>query len=271
MKRAFLLILALLLIGGAITGFVRYRQEISELVPASWTEPTYTFAVIGDTESHTDLYEKAMTEAKRRGASLMIHVGDVTGDGTTDEFKAISAITGTTGMPVYAAVGNHDIAIDDSRELFTKYLNAPNLAFNDGDVRFVILDNADRSVGFSAETLAWLTDDIAVHPDARYIIAFHRPFDIPFGSIIGDDETAASRKTNEEFKRIIASANVAAIFTGHLHAYLPYTIAGIPSYITGGGGGSVQQGLAAFTKASHHFLLVRLTGTSLHAEMVKLD
>ena len=271
MKRAFLLILALLLIGGAVAGFVRYRQALSKLVPASWTEPTYTFAVIGDTESDLALYGRALAEAKRRGAALLVHAGDVTASGTAEEFKAISETTTSAGLRVYAAVGNHDIAVDATRGLFTKYLNEPNLAFNDGDLRFVLLDNADRKVGFSASTLAWLKDDIAGHPGARYVVAFHRPFDIPFDSITGDDETAASRATNEELKRILSSTDVAAIFTGHLHTYLPYAVDGVPAYITGGGGGKAQQGLAAFTKSAHHFLLVRLTGTSLHAEMVKLD
>jgi hypothetical protein len=138
-------------------------------------------------------------------------------------------------------------------------------------VRFVLLDNADRTVGFSAETLAWLNRDIEGHLSARYVIAFHRPFGIPFDSIIGDDETTASRATNEKLMKTLLNVRVMAIFTGHLHTYLPYTIDGIPTYITGGGGGPAQKGLAAFTKTSHHFLLVRVTGDALHAEMVKLD
>ncbi len=271
MKRAFLLILTLVLIGGTVTGFVRYRHAMVSLVPAAWREPTFTFAVMGDTESHTDLYEQALAEAKARGAMLMIHTGDISDGGTADQFKALAAITNKSGVTVRVAVGNHDIAVDDTRALFASYFNTPNIAFDQGGLRFVILDNAHRTVGFSTATLAWLKKEIADNPHARYVIAYHRPFDIPFGSIVGDDETTASRKTNTEFKNLISKATVIAIFNGHLHTYLPYTINGIPTYITGGGGGPVQLGLAAFTKSAHHFLLVRVTGSTLHAETVKLD
>lgn len=271
MKRAFILIVVLGIIGAAATLSYRFRGSLGGLLPGSWSRPTFTFAVIGDTESHTDLFAKALESAQSHGAALMLHTGDVTDSGTADEFAAIRTVITKATIPVYAAVGNHDIRTDDTRGLFREALNAPNVAIDAGGLRFVLLDNAERKIGFSPETLAWLRADIDTHPEARYVIAYHRPFGMPFGSIVGDDETTASRQTDVSFRSIIAHANVAAIFNGHIHSYIPFSFGGTPAYVTGGGGGPAQEGLAGFAKAPHHYLLVKVTGGTIHAEVVSLD
>lgn len=263
-------LLAVAIGAGVLTLYVRSRAPDAP-VQSGAAERELVFAVVGDTEGHTDILDRILKTSKERGASFVLHTGDVTEDGSEQGFAEIRNVIGATGLPVHAAIGNHDSRTDGTPDLFRKYLNEPNQAFDAGGLRFVIIDNADRSVGFSPETLAWLARDLAEHRSARYVIVFHRPFMFPLSQVVGDDETPTSRRTNDEFLRLIETARVAAIFAGHLHTYLPYSLAGIPTYVTGGGGGEPQTALGAFGKKQKHFLLVHASGQQLRIEVVPLE
>ncbi|MBI5405193.1 MAG: metallophosphoesterase, partial [Candidatus Kerfeldbacteria bacterium] len=206
---------------------------------------------------HADVYASALRIAKERGAEFVLHTGDVSADGSPENLKLMADVGRSAGLDVYTAVGNHDIRGDDTGRLFTEHFNQPNMAFDRGGYRIIILDNAERKIGFAEATLRFLSDDLAAHPQARYIMMFHRPFGLPLSAILGDDETNASRATNERFLTAIGNTNIEAIFTGHLHIYLPFSLAGIRSFVTGGGGGEAQAALGPLGDQSKHFLMVQ--------------
>ncbi len=239
--------------------------------PLSTRSPELVFAVVGDTESHATVYQRVLEEATRRGAQFVLHTGDITEQGTNDEFTAMRALENASGLNIQAAVGSHDIRTDETRGLFRQFYAHENRAVDLGGYRFVFLDNADRSIGFAPATLAWLKDELAQHSTTRYIIAFHRPFNLPLQSFIGDDEAPTSRRSNEKFLALLAEARVLGMFTGHLHLYLPYKIKTWPVYVTGGGGGEPQTALGSLGQQPKHFLLVRLRGEDLRVEVVRLN
>lgn len=274
MKRAIISsLLAVALVAGIVVGFSR--------IPRSWRwainavlqhdAPSIRFAVIGDTEGYGDVFQAALTTAKDRGAAFMLHVGDVTANGSADDFTAMRQAVDAVGLPVYAVAGNHDVQTDESRAAFRRFFNEPDFAFEDGSYRFLVLDNADRAVGFAQSTLLWLRQDIAAHPDSRYIVAFHRPFDLPLGSIFGDDETPASRKSNEQLRKVFRGVRLIATFSGHLHLYLPYQFLDRPAYVTGGGGAAPQSVIGNLTSAGRHFLLVTIRGDDVQVEAERLS
>jgi predicted phosphodiesterase len=239
--------------------------------PFGSPKPRLVFAVIGDTEGYAEIYAQALKNAHDLGATFILHTGDVTSDGSTENFITMSGVAQSAQIEVMAAVGNHDIRDDKTRALFRQYVNPPNLAFDRGQFRFLILDNADRKIGFSDATLDFLKKDLSEHPKATYVITFHRPFGLPLSGITGDDETAVSRPTNEVFLQAIKDVKVTAIFTGHLHVYLPYTLQGVRTFVTGGGGGDAQTALGPLGVQGHHFLLVREESNGqLRIEMQKL-
>lgn len=228
------------------------------------------FAVVGDTESHATIYRRILEQAKERGAQFVLHTGDVTENGTAEELKAMQGLATENGMTVEATLGNHDIRTDATRALWRKFFAAENRAIAVAGYRFLLLDNAGRKTGFSPATLEWLQDEFAEHPDARYVLSFHRPFNLPLQSFTGDDETPTSRSSNEKFLDLLVNVRVLAIFSGHLHLYLPYSMNDIPVYVSGGGGGEPQTALAGIGEQNNHFLLVRLNGEDLQVEVVRL-
>lgn len=229
-----------------------------------------TFAVIGDTENHRDLLEKTISLAEQKGAEFILHTGDISDQGNNEELSELAAISDQAALPIEAVIGNHELRTDPTGTPFVQRFGQRNRVAERRGYRIVLIDNADRTVGFSAETLRWLEQELSEHPDARYLLVFHRPFNLPLGALIGDDETPASRRSNETFLSLISRADVRAIFTGHLHLYLPYMLLNVPIYVTGGGGGEPQVALGGLGRQDNHFLLVRMVDGQPNIEVVPL-
>jgi hypothetical protein len=149
-----------------------------------------------------------------------------------------------------------------------------------GDLHLILLDNADRKIGFPKEELDWLEQDLKAIPlDKTIIVAYHRPFNFPLASIVGDDETSASRKTNERFLNILANYPITHIFTGHIHTSLDYTMTlskdangnatkSVPVTISGGGGQPPQSGFGGLLPEKYHALKVTVQKNTLTTKLI---
>lgn len=269
MKRALIVTIAVFSVAGGL--FAIFRRPFQGLPPlTSRQDKTIAFAVIGDTETHNDLYARALNDAKARGARFVLHTGDLVEHGTDEELLAARAVAERVGLPAYVAVGNHDYPDNLSRAPFERIVNAANMAVEYGGVRFVILDNADRNIGFSEETLAWLDAEFRAHPATPHVLVYHRPFDLPFSALTGDDETRGSRASNERFRSLLSLAKIVMIFNGHVHAYVPYTLDGIRAYVTGGGGGEAQEELAFLANAAPHYLMATMRDGRVETEVIEI-
>jgi hypothetical protein len=180
-------------------------------------------------------------------------------------------------------------------------------AFNVGRARFYVLsaDWADSNVGtgtvysddYAAHwapgtpQLAWLQSDLAAHPTGLKFAFFHYP--------LYSDQKAQTSDTYLQgagsLEGLLASNHVSLSFSGHAHIYERNVATGpgtFPSYVTGGGGGTLQPvgevpchafdayaigwspsksrgsrcgAATAPTSADHvyHFLLVTVSGTTV--------
>lgn len=230
------------------------------------------FAVVGDNHGDNPVYRQILQDVRAQRLDFLLNLADATEYGLTDEFTTVKALESPLSFPVYHTVGNHDIKTDASRGLFRDAFGHSGwIAYDHDSLHLIILDNADRKVGFPAESLRWLADDLAANRDKTIIIAYHRPFDLPLGQVIGDDETAASRATNSEFKKIIAGYPVKYIFTSHLHTYLPYTVDDIPAIVSGGGGDPAQTVLGGPSANLFHYLLVTVQGDDVSIQVQRVQ
>lgn len=126
-------------------------------------------------------------------------------------------------------------------------------AFDAGPARFYVLNTAwdEANVGTASEYQAdydyhwapnsaqyqWLQADLAAHPSVLKFAFFHYPLhsDNPF------EATDTFLLGSTSLEGLLKQNGVDIAFTGHAHIYernLP-SAAGIPNYITGGGGGSL--------------------------------
>jgi predicted phosphodiesterase len=234
-------------------------------------QPDLRFAVISDNHGDSPIYSRLLDDMATKPFAFVLHLGDASDRGTNEEWAAVRAQEERLGLPVYHTVGNHDIKVDPTRAAFEQAFSTTRwYSKNFSNVHLVVLDNADRKVGFPAEELDWLERDLAAHANDVLLIAYHRPFGLPFAEYTGDDETTASRRTNERFLSILAPYTIAQIFNGHVHTYLPYSLNRIPAVITGGGGDPAQTLLGGGDSSYFHYLDVSITDSKLTYRSVGL-
>lgn len=293
MRRVYLIV-ALALIGG-LAGLVLWyqhigapNQTIADIIPGETPlrKPPVTFAVIGDNEGDNPVYRDLIQQiAADRDVQFLIHVGDTTNLGGEAELQALVALHAQLGLtvPVYAVPGNHDIKDDAQRTAFQKTFGQVPRSVDVGNVHLVLLDNADRKIGFPQADLDWLERDLAKVQAARAesqvtILVYHRPFAYPLAEFFGDDETRTSRLTNERFLALIAKYAVQHVFTGHIHTALDYTMvtqtdatnrstSTVPVTISGGGGEPIQSAFGGLVKESFHWLKVTVAGTEVEVTL----
>lgn len=253
---------------GAVVALTVLFPDVVRLGLRGQPPAELTFAVVGDTESHREQLAKTVALAQPRNASFILHTGDISANGTEPELDELREVVNQSPLPVDVVIGSHELRTDATGATFTDRFGQRNRIVERGQYRILLLDNADRLVGFGAETLAWLAQELNGHPSSRYILVFHRPFNLPLGAVFGDDETPTSRRSNEAFLSLISRADVRAIFTGHLHIYLPYKLLNVPVYVTGGGGGEPQTALGGLGRQGNHFLLVRVVAGQPRVEVV---
>ena len=116
----------------------------------------------------------------------------------------------------------------------------------------------------------WLVDWLAAARDRTNIFLTHFPPIDPVGVRYGGFRSA------DDGRRLLsrlAEANVDLTLYGHIHTYIQFENAGIPAYISGGGGAKPMR----WDGVDRHFLVVESDGTPgaakpiLGVELHRLD
>ncbi|RJO59525.1 hypothetical protein C4546_01460 [Candidatus Parcubacteria bacterium] len=246
-----------------------------------------SFAVIGDNEGDNEIYRDLISQiAADSEIKFLINLGDATATGSQAEIDELLKLHQEMNLqiPVYFVPGNHDIKADPARGIWVKNFGQKWQSLDIENLHLVLLDNADRKVGFPEEELAWLENDLVnlqkrAAVDQLTVIAYHRPFNYPLAEIVGDDETMASRKSNEKFIEILRKYPPDQIFTGHIHSSADYlmplqknaegqTLKSVPVMVSGGGGQPPQSALGGIFKAKYHFVKVEVEKQKIKTRVV---
>lgn len=267
---------------------------------------SWSFAVIGDTEGIRPVTERMVKNMAKQDIDFVVHLGDLTQTAEIEDINAVLDLFDTLEIPTYYIPGNNDLVYDEviERKTRTRYTTLVNnnlhYSFLHNNSHFIFLDNSYRRDGFIDEELSWLKSQLE---DAQPIVEagevaitsgdttttsalkkrvasydntflfYHRPLDVPGQQLFGDDETAASREQNKQFKDLIADYEITRIFNGHLHTTLSYTLDSIPVTISGGGGAVPQSILGGEKAAFYHYYIVHIPadGTTPLLELVDFE
>lgn len=151
-KSLSLVFAALLLCGGC--GLVDYHpydvrikgetdinaKNTQRIEEACREKTTIRFAVMGDTQRWYDETEDFVEVANRRNdLDFVIHGGDISDFGLTDEFLWQRDILNGLHVPYVVIIGNHD-CLGTGEETYKKVFGPTNFSFIAGDVKFVCLN-----------------------------------------------------------------------------------------------------------------------------------
>lgn len=281
MKKFLVFILIVVIIGGLGVVFwnsfkntqtAQTLQDISRALSGAQPRTLVSFIVFGDNEGVNPVVERILKDAKEKHVDFVVSVADVTSSGSKEEYEKVAQLFRSSGVQIYTALGNNDLGKPRSRQLFYDIFHNPSYySFDAGPAHFVVLDNADRKVGFDEEQLQWLSSDLDATKQSSIFLFYHRPFGLPLSEVFGDDETKTSRASNERFLSLIAERSIIRIYNGHLHLYFPYTLSDIPVTITGGGGAAPQDIIGGEATAFYHYILVRITEDGVEQEVIAVE
>lgn len=255
-------------------GFLYLALFLSIALSAIPCFADFRFAVIGDTQGYRDgvnkkVLETFMEQAKSEETGFIVFVGDlITGSEDSERheemFRAWKKIIEGYEIPVYIALGNHDITLESSedmvRAIFEMPKNGPSAlkelvySFDYENAHFVIIDvemygNRHRLGDIQFE---WLKGDLEKNEKDIVFIFGHEPaYPIAFHK---EDSLSVYPSERDSMWQLFVENSVTAYFCGHEHLYNSSLHEGVYQIITGGGGGPLR----VLTKQGgfHHFVLV---------------
>jgi Icc-related predicted phosphoesterase len=280
---------------GAPTGSVK-PVALQEKIP-----PTFTFVAFGDTRFHDPSDTGPANPAVRRAlvAAIdkeqpafisiggdIVYVGENTGDWSV--WDSETAIWREHKIPIYPALGNHDVKGSLQKALANYFARFPDLhesrfySVRADNMLLLVLDsNQDELSGAQGDWFRTQLEQVPSSADFVFLV-FHHPVitsssdekEMGGGHSVRTAEQALGQLLEEKQKHIRARF---VVFNGHVHNYERHEHGGITYFVTGGGGAHAYpiprrpDDLYQDSGINYHYLLVRVDHNRLVATMKKLE
>lgn len=191
------------------------------------------------------------------GARFVVAMGDITERSELDEYDLFERQLVTLQLPFYTTLGNHELWEEGRyRERFGR----GSFQFDFKGVAFTFADSGNAGIDPLVET--WLEDWLADARDRTSIFLTHIPPIDPVGVRYGGFRSA------DDGRRLLtrlAENRVDLTLYGHIHTYIEFENAGIPAYISGGGGAAPM----AWDGIDRHYLVLDLDDTRGAGESIR--
>lgn len=178
----------------------------------------------GNPEEHNMLRLRAALDKLVNGPNrpdLLLLSGDLTEDGSAEDYARLAAAVSICPFPVWPMVGNHDLRetlraafpqTPPSNDGFVHYV------LDHGPLRLIVLDTLEvgrHGGAFCAVRATWLARMLAEAPDKPTLIALHHP---PFTAGIPWMDTDAREPWVARLAAVLkGQSQVKGLIAGHLH------------------------------------------------------
>lgn len=187
-------------------------------------------------------------------ARFVIAMGDITERAELHEYELFDRQLVTLQIPFYTTLGNHELWAPHAR--FHDRYGRASFQFEFKGVAFTFADSGDAGIDPLVET--WLDDWLAAARDRTHIFLTHFPPLDPLGIRYGGFRSA------DDGRRLLSrllEGNVDLTLYGHIHTFIEFENAGIPAYISGGGGAMPMR----WDGIDRHFLVVEPDATGIRS------
>lgn len=205
----------------------------------------YRVAVLSDIQSAIgevqDIYGRMNEDDSIR---FVISTGDLTDNGTFDQLVRFQEEMEQLSVPLYSTAGNHEVPGPENwHDLFGPF----SVYFEFRGVAYALVDSSNATI--DPAEMDQLRPWLDAHVGGPHLFLTHVPLLDASGLRSG-----AFRSRNEAARLInlLAESEVDALFFGHVHSYYAYSLGGIDTYISGGGG-AIEEELDGIAR---HYLAV---------------
>lgn len=153
------------------------ERNISKL-QASAKKDSLRIVVIGDTQRHYEDAESFVEAINSRSdVDLVIHTGDITDFGLSQEFNWMGEKLNQLEVPYFTVIGNHDF-VAQGEHVYNEMFGAYNYSFNHSGVKFIFLNTNSREFNFNGQIpdLDWLETELENSDEFELaIVVMHIP------------------------------------------------------------------------------------------------
>lgn len=162
-------------------------------------------------------------------ASFLIHMGDITETGATEEYELFKGQASKLSFPVLATMGNHEARWQDPQGAqFRNYLGPSTFSFDYGQWHFIVLNTSYPEQGHGTvdpAVLSWLEKDLASQSGNKPVAIFsHHPLLYQARNFQDADDAVLE---------LIDKYPIQAVFSGHGHSFIPWKVQGRSFFMSG--------------------------------------
>jgi Icc protein len=223
--------------------------EVTVTVQSAGGEPRlpWRFALLSDIQEAIDRVQDIYARMNADPAiEFVVSAGDLTRQGPPDQLERFQRELATLRVPYFATLGNHELGTDDGQP-FQRYFGRANFRFVFRGMQFTFLDSASATL--DPRVYDWLTGWLEEGRDRMHAVLMHIPPIDPVGVRNG---SFADRDEAAKLLAMLAAGGVDLTLYGHIHTYYPFQNAGIPAFISGGGGAIPER----FDGIGRHYLTI---------------
>ncbi len=222
------------------------RTDLVVSPPDAADAGAWRFAAMADIQTGMPIVHEVFAAIDAEpDVRFVIFNGDITQRAQLDEYDAYEAQLQTLDVPIYATIGNHELWADP-REFHDRF-GRMNVHFTFRGVAFTLVDSGSATLDPTVD--AWLDGWLADAADRVHIFGTHYPPLDPVGVRQG---SFASEREGLRLLSRLADGGVDLTLYGHIHTYTRFENAGIPAFISGGGGAEQQR----LDGVGRHFLAI---------------
>jgi predicted phosphodiesterase len=216
--------------------------------PDAATQSPFEFIDFADVqeavEEVSDVFDKMNQES---GARFITLAGDITRSGSSEQLARFQAEQARLNLPIFVTLGNHELGSGEVP--YHDYFGRGSQSFAFHGTRFTFLDSASATL--DPMVYDWLDEWLEAGRNVPHLVFMHIPPIDPSGLRNG---AFSSRAEAAKLLVRLGRKQVDSTFYGHIHSYYAFENAGIPAFISGGGGAIPER----FDGIGRHFLVVRV-------------
>jgi predicted phosphodiesterase len=240
------------------------RTSLS-LHPAAGEPVTpWRFALLSDIQEAIDRVQDIYSRMNADSAiSFVVSAGDLTSRGTEVELDRFQNELKSLRVPFFPTLGNHELGTEDGAP-YQRHFGRASFRFVHGGMQFTFLDSAGATI--DPIVYGWLDAWLSEGRQRTHAVLMHIPPIDPVGTRNG---SFANRAEAGKLIAELAEGEVDVTLYGHIHTYYAFANAGIPAYISGGGGAIPER----FDGIGRHYLTVDVDPSKgiLQTGVVRID
>lgn len=225
----------------------RHRLRVA---PPDTSDGPFRFAAMADIQTALPTVDEVFREIATTEPRFVVFMGDLTERSLIEEYDLLDRQLEVLPVPFYATLGNHELWEDPARYL-DRYGRA-SYQFTFRGVSFTFVDSGDAGLDPTVERQ--LDDWLTAARDRVHVFLTHFPPIDPVGVRYG---SFRSRLDGHRLLAKLAAGFVDLTLYGHVHSFVAFENAGIPAYISGGGGAMPER----WDGIGRHFLVIDIAPT----------